>query len=212
MKIALVGPRAGQFADAFSGHSCRLLESERDLSTEDDVAFAVSLPAIIPPEILQRPKHGVWVNHSTDLPKGRGWAPLQWSVLNGLDEITVTLFRADSGADTGPFAFKATYSIEPTDTLASLRAKDAKVSRLMFQNLVSAIESGALVLHEQKGEPTYWRKRTAEDARLDASRPLSELWDHIRVCDNEDYPAYFEIDGKRVYLRYEVRSSTPERG
>jgi methionyl-tRNA formyltransferase len=59
---------------------------------------------IIPADILTRPCHEVWVNHSSDLLKARGWAPLQWSVLKGLPEITVTIFKAVAECDAGPSA------------------------------------------------------------------------------------------------------------
>ena len=33
---------------------------------------------------------------------------------------------------------------------------------------------------------------------------LIDLWDNIRICDNEKYPAYFYIEGKKITLKYEV--------
>jgi hypothetical protein len=36
------------------------------------------------------------------------------------------------------------------------------------------------------------------------NKPLKDLWDDIRVCDNEKFPAYFIVEGKIIYLKYKV--------
>lgn len=209
LRIALIGREAPLYVEAFRDHDCRVIERAEDISAQDDLVFALSFPRLIPAEILARPRHGVFVNHSSDLPRGRGWAPLQWSVLKGLIEVTVTLFKAVPEADAGPWAFKQSFPIERHDTLDSLYAKDREVSIALFRKLIEAVQSARLTLHTQEGEPTHWPKRGPADSELDPSRSLSELWDHIRVCDNERYPAFFMIDGRKVTLRYDVTKAEP---
>src|SRR5579863_9147608 len=104
LQIALIGREAENYVIDFPGHTCRVIRSLQEISTQDDFVFCLSLTEIIPETLLKRPRHGVWVNHSSDLPCGRGWAPLQWSVLNKLSDVTVTLFKASSGVDDGPYA------------------------------------------------------------------------------------------------------------
>ena len=48
---------------------------------------------------------------------------------------------------------------------------------------------------DQKIEPTYFRKRTPEDSKVDALKSIKEQFDLIRVCDPNRFPAYFEISG-----------------
>lgn len=211
LKIALLGKEAERYESAFPGHDLTVLDTHEQITTDYALVFCLSYPAIIPESYLGRPIHGVFVNHSSDLPQGRGWAPLHWSVLSGLQEVTVTIFKAVGACDAGPWAFKATYPIAMHDTIATLYDKDLEVSEALFRKLIDAVVAGALVLHEQVGEPTYWPRRTHESSRLDADKTLNELWDHIRVCDNRDYPAFFEVNGRRVLLRYEVLPRVRER-
>ncbi len=49
-----------------------------------------------------------------------------------------------------------------------------------------------------------WRKRTPEDSELDGNKTLFDLWNHIRICDNNRYPAYFIYNNKKIILKYEV--------
>ena len=65
--------------------------------------------------------------------------------------------------------------------------------------------------YEQKGKSNYNRKRMPDDAELDSSKTLLELWDLIRICDNEAYPAWFVVDGEKFILkryRVDVESNT----
>jgi methionyl-tRNA formyltransferase len=204
-RIALIGNEAPIYVDKFPHTDCRIIEDAQQISDNDDLVFCVSYPRLIPADILARPRQGVWVNHSSDLPHGRGWAPLQWSVLKGLPQVTVTVFKAVPACDAGPWAVKVAFPIEPHDTIETLRAKDVVVSVNAFHRLIQAILEDRLILHAQDGAPSHWPRRTPADAELDPSRPLAELWDHIRICHNADYPAFFMVNGRKVILRYEVK-------
>jgi methionyl-tRNA formyltransferase len=204
LQIALIGREAKDYVTEFSGHTCRVISSPQEISTQDDLVFCLSFTEIIPETLLKRPRHGVWVNHSSDLPRGRGWAPLQWSVLNKLSQVTVTLLKAGAGVDDGPYAFKGEFSIEPIDTIASLYKKDHEISAELYRKLIDAVISDTLRLQEQTGVPSVWRRRTPADSQLDPAKSLADLWNHIRICDNDRYPAFFMIGDWKVLLRYEV--------
>ena len=61
-----------------------------------------------------------------------------------------------------------------------------------------------LVLREQHGASSYHKKRNHADSCLDSTKSLDSLWDDIRICDNDKYPAHFYIEGKKITLKYEV--------
>jgi methionyl-tRNA formyltransferase len=203
-RIGLIGREASVYVDKFPDHNCRIVSDVSEIQSSDDLIFCVAHSRLIPSYALSRPRFGIWVNHSSDLPTGRGWAPLQWSVIKGLSRVTVTVFKATAECDAGPWAFKASFAIEPQDTIATLRQKDVAISVEMFQCLIQALSDGTLALHEQVGTPSYWRRRAPPDSELDPAQPLANLWDRIRVCDNIDYPAFFRVNGRKVVLRYEV--------
>ena len=61
-----------------------------------------------------------------------------------------------------------------------------------------------MVLRNQTGNGSNHKKRIPSNSELDINKPLEELWDHIRVCDNDNYPAFFYIHNKKVTLKYEI--------
>ena len=71
----------------------------KELNPELIVVFAYG--KILPKEILELPKYGCINIHGSLLPKLRGAAPIQWSVINGDEYAGVTSMQMDVGLDTG---------------------------------------------------------------------------------------------------------------
>ena len=70
-------------------------------SLNPDVICVVAYGKILPKELLDIPKMGCINVHGSLLPKYRGAAPIQWSVLNGDKETGITTMYMDVGMDTG---------------------------------------------------------------------------------------------------------------
>lgn len=211
LKITLLGRQAREFADVFGSHAVRIARVHSDIRKDDDLVFCLSHDQIVPQRFLVRPRIGVFVVHSTDLPKGRGWAPLNWSILKGLHKVTVTLFHAQPRVDAGPWYFKTVFPIHPLDTITDLRRKDSAAVRKLLGRFMRALDRGSLSAQPQRGTPEYWPRRTPADSELDAGRPLTELWNQMRACDNADYPAFFRLHGRRIFLRYDVEPARASR-
>ena len=206
LNIKLMGKESRYFEGLFPDENEALIISHKDITPEDDFVFCLSYPKIILEPYISLPRVGVFVNHSSDLPKGRGWAPLQWSVLKQLDMITVTLFKAVTAMDAGDWCFKESYPVEIYDTIYTLYEKDREASKRLLQKAVSAYKTGTLVFHKQTGNPEYWPKRTPNDSQLDSQLSIGELWNHISICDNDAYPAFFRWENCIVFVRYIVES------
>jgi methionyl-tRNA formyltransferase len=65
------------------------------------------------------------------------------------------------------------------------------------------IESGNFprIKQSEKEATLYTHKRTLKDSFIDWNEPLRELYNEIRACDPEDYPAFFFVDGRKVCIR-----------
>ena len=101
-----------------------------------DLVVVVAYGRILPPEVLALPKLGCWNVHGSILPRYRGAAPIQWSLIRGETETGVTLMQMDEGLDTGPMLRTLTIPIEPGDISGTLHEK---LSRLGAQLLDQAI-------------------------------------------------------------------------
>ena len=133
-----------------------------------DVMVVAAYGLILPPAVLQLPRHGCLNIHASLLPRWRGAAPIQRAILAGDNETGITIMQMDAGLDTGDMLLKKTCLIGAYDTAQTLHDKLAVLGaeavietlRLLEQNrLVRTLQDNALA--------TYAAKRGKAEAQID---------------------------------------------
>jgi methionyl-tRNA formyltransferase len=186
-------------AMAADGHNVSLLH-EKGALQGGDFLFLVSCAQKLEPAELVKFRHAL-VLHASDLPTGRGWSPHVWTIVEGGNEITVSLIEAATPVDSGPVWARRRFVLEGHELLPEInRALFAVELELM----TSAVQGGTPQPVAQTGDPgPYLRRRTPEDSRLDPTKSIAEQFELLRVVDNESYPAFFDFRGKRYVLKIE---------
>ncbi len=165
-----------------------------------DAAVVVAYGLILPQAVLDAPRHGCLNLHASLLPRWRGAAPINRAIMTG-DKITgVQVMQMEAGLDTGPILLSESVEIAPDDTAASLHDRLSQVAAGLAPRALAALERGGLAATPQAEEGVvYAHKISAEEARIDWSRPAAEVDSHIRGLS--PFPgAWCEIDGARVKL------------
>jgi len=141
--------------------------------------------------------------HGTLLPKYAGWRTLNWVIERGESESGVTVHLVDDGVDSGPIVLQRSFPLSRFDTARSLARKTAAFEpQVVVEALALFQEHGrAGARPKMAGGAQRYPDRVPEHSRLDARRPLVDLYDQIRAADPDGYPAYFEIGGQRVCVR-----------
>jgi len=105
-----------------------------------DLFMVIAYGKILPKEILEIPKFGCWNAHASLLPRWRGAAPIQWSLIKG-DEFTgVGIMKMNEGLDTGEILLEEKIKINNNDNLNTLSEKLSILSAKLFLNATSLIE------------------------------------------------------------------------
>ena len=180
------------------GLQAGLFFNHKEISNDFEVIFILSYFRIIDKESLSRHKHNL-VIHESNLPRGKGWAPLFWQILEGKDKIPIILFEASEKADEGNIFIKDNIIFEGHELHNEIRKKQAKKTVelcLRFLNEYEKIGS-----KKQKGEPTFYKKRTSADSELDINKTLKEQFNLLRIVNNENFPAFFYHKGNKYILR-----------
>jgi len=167
-----------------------------------DFGFYLSYGRIVDRATLDKHLHNLVV-HESDLPKGRGWSPLSWQILEGCNRITATLFEAADSVDSGVIYQQEIMTFDGRELVDELRAKQARATLNLCLQFVARFPDSAGEGRQQQGEPTFYPKRTPVDSRLDPTKTLAEQINQLRVADNARYPAFMDIGGQRYYLRIE---------
>jgi methionyl-tRNA formyltransferase len=141
---------------------------------------------ILPPEVVDAPRHGSLCFHPSLLPRFRGGAAIPWQIILGEKESGVTVFRPDEGIDTGPIVVqKGGVEIGPTTTAATLYYQD------LYPLGVEALCEAVTLVDRGEAKPRPQDESQAsfqglvDDAvaRIDWSRSCQELDHLIRGCD-----------------------------
>jgi methionyl-tRNA formyltransferase len=168
----------------------------------NDIAFLLSYEKIVGPEVLRRSRSNIVV-HASELPQGKGLSPMTWQVLEGRNSIPLTLFEAVAALDAGPVYLRDAVNFEGNELLPEMQEL---MGRKIVEMCSAFVEQWPAILDRavpQTGESTFYRRRSAEDSKLDPHKSIAEQFNLLRVVDNEQYPAFIEWMGRRYTLRIE---------
>ncbi len=161
-----------------------------------DFIIVVAYGKILPKEVLDIPKFCCINVHGSILPKYRGAAPIQWSVLNGDEETGVTTMVMAEGLDTGDILQISTTKIGENETSAMLFDR---LSTLGSELLVQTLNEFTNIKARKQDETlaTYASMLSKEQCAIDFTRTAQEVHNQIRGLS--DWPcATCQLDGKRL--------------
>ena len=171
-----------------------------------DLLFLLSYWGMVPKEIRKRHTH-VLVVHESELPKGRGWSPLTWQVLEGKNEIPICLFEAVDKVDAGSIYLSDKIRLEGHELIDGIRESQAKATVKLCQCFVNEYPSIITNGKPQQGSSSTYPRWRPRDSELDPDKSISEQFNHLRIVDNKEYPAFFEHQGHRYRLQIEREKS-----
>ncbi|SDH35309.1 methionyl-tRNA formyltransferase [Pseudomonas benzenivorans] len=147
-----------------------------------DLMVVVAYGLILPQAVLDTPRLGCINSHASLLPRWRGAAPIQRAIAAGDRESGVTVMRMEAGLDTGPMLLKVGTPIGADDTGGSLHDRLASLGPQAVLQAIAGLAAGALAGEVQDDSlATYAHKLNKDEARLDWTRPASELERLIRA-------------------------------
>ncbi|MBQ7706865.1 MAG: methionyl-tRNA formyltransferase [Lachnospiraceae bacterium] len=173
---------------------------EKIKKQKPDAIVVAAYGQILPESILEIPKYGCINIHASLLPKYRGAAPIEWSIIDGCEKTGVTTMYMEKGLDTGDMIEKSEVVIAPDDTGETLHDKLADAGAKLIISTLKALEDGTAVRTKQNDEEsTYAHMLTKELGKLDFNMPAVKLERLIRGLI--PWPcAYTVIDGKTAKI------------
>lgn len=171
---------------------------------QPDVIAVVAYGKILPQRVLDIPRLGCINIHASILPQLRGSGPVQWAILNGLDETGVTAMYMAAEMDAGDIIEIRKTPIEPYENAQSLLDRLADIGAGLLCDTLRAMEAGTVTRTPQNhAQATFAPMLTKELCPIDWSKPPRQIIDHVRGLD--PWPvATAELRGTRFKI-YAVR-------
>ncbi len=178
------------------GHFVSYVGSANDIE-DGDVTFLLGCIKLVSANTLHKNKYNMVV-HPSDLPKGKGFSPIAWQVLEGKKEIPIVMFDAVPEVDGGNIYMHDVIRLDGTELNEEIKHKQGINTFLMCMKFVEQYDE--LVPKTQNGNESFYKRRTKKDSQLDPEKTITEQFDLLRVVDNDRYPAFFYLNGERYTL------------
>ena len=180
-------------------HQVEYVFNKKDIK-QGDICFLLSCSNIVEKSFLDLNNNNIVV-HASDLPKGKGFAPLQWQIYNGENDIPITLFEAVEAVDAGHYYIKSIIHYNGTELYDELRKI---LSEKIIEMCVEFVDRyNELKPIEQKGSESFYKRRTLKDDEIDIEKSIKELFNHFRIADNNRFPLYFNYLENKYIIKVE---------
>ncbi|MFO1243305.1 MAG: methionyl-tRNA formyltransferase [Rickettsiales bacterium] len=173
-----------------------------------DAAIVIAYGLLLPKPILDAPRFGCINVHPSKLPRWRGAAPIQRTIMAGDKETALCIMQMEEGLDTGPVLHQENFSIPDGMTSGELHDIFANQAGAAVLATLEALERGAVKPMQQSADGvTYARKITKEEALIDWHKPAADILNLIHGL-NPAPGAYFIHKGERIKIWKAQKSST----
>lgn len=161
--------------------------------------IAVAYGKLLPEIILSIPEKGCINIHASLLPKYRGAAPIQWSLINGESVTGITAMLMNEGLDTGDILLQKSIEIEETDNSKTLSLKLSHLGAMALIEAINGLRTGIIKPVPQIGESVYAPPLKKADGRIMWNKDARELFNFIRAM----FPwpsAYTYLKNERIKI------------
>jgi len=175
--------------------------------------------AMLPPEIWNTAKYGCIGLHGSSLPKYRGWAGINWHLINGEKQYGLQMFRFNKSIDDGDLVYRKNgsslskkISLNNKLSISQILEKvDFEHVRLIME-LVSLLKFNKIKFKKQNISRQTWTcHRGPEDGQIDWKQNTTSIYNFIR---GQSYPfpgAFTFYKSKKLYIwNSEIKKKTPK--
>lgn len=174
-----------------------------------DMIVVAAYGRILPEYILNYPRYGCINVHASLLPKYRGAAPIQWSIINGDEKTGVAIMKMEKGLDTGDVISVSETPIAEYETAGELFDRLAKLGGELLVKTIPEIENGTAVYKKQdESQSTYAEKITKELSKIDwtlSNDKISKL-----ICGMSPFPGAVTVYNGEMFKIYEAEKTNGE--
>ena len=175
-----------------------------------DLGVVAAYGRILPREVLDLPTHGCINVHASLLPRHRGAAPVQWSLLSGDDETGITIMRMNEELDAGDILLQRPLPVRADHTGGALLAELAALGALTLVEAIDGLKAGRL---QPRAQPlagvTFAPRIEREHCRLDWTRSALELERLVRAM--APTPSAFTTLGGKLLKVHQGRAESDQR-
>lgn len=163
-----------------------------------DIVFILGYTRILDEDFLKLNALNLVV-HESALPKGKGFSPVQWQILEGSKSIPICLLEATRKVDSGDIILRDEFELLGHELYNEIREKQAKATIKIISDFLDIYPN--FNKEKQIGSETIYPKRAINDGELNIDKSIRQQFNLLRISNNEEWPSFFTIYGRRYFLK-----------
>ena len=165
-----------------------------------DLIIVMAYGKILPKEILDLPVFGCINIHVSLLPRWRGAAPIEYSLINGDKETGISIIQLTDKLDAGPIITQKKVVIEDNCNKKELSEKLTKVGiKLLIETIPLIFNKKITYSVQDENYASYTRKISSEDRKINFNKSVKEVLNLIRAHSPKP-GAWFTIQNERIKI------------
>ena len=165
-----------------------------------DIMVTCAFGQILSQEIIDIAPRGIINVHASLLPKYRGAAPIQYSVINGDTETGVTIMQTEAGIDTGDILSAEKTPIDPDETAGELFERLSELGAKLIVETLDKIEAGKITpVKQDETKATHVKMLTRETGKIDWTKSAKDIKNLVRGT-NPWPAAHTFLNGKTLKI------------
>lgn len=171
-------------------------------SLNPDVIVMCGYSKIVGKKIRKIPGKGCINCHAGKLPEYRGAAPLNWAMINGEEEIGLSIYFVDGGIDTGPIIKQEIINVQLTDTIRDILEKTLRIYPKMLLEVLEDLENESFnSISQDPNQGFQYTKRYPRDGLIDWEQMTDvKIYNLVRALTHPYPGSFFYYNGKKVYV------------
>ncbi len=185
----------------FCPSTLRTEEAVSDIiALNPDIIIVSSYGLILPANILEIPRYGCINVHPSDLPRWRGAAPIQRTIMAGDKKGAVCIIKMDSGLDTGDIILKKGVIFDQRSSYAELSLEMSNLGSELLLSSLELLENGNVILQKQSIDGVkYAEKISKEEELINWDDDVLHIHNKIRALSPRP-GAYFKYNGELIKI------------
>jgi methionyl-tRNA formyltransferase len=163
-----------------------------------DIVFILSYTKILKNSFLKKNKLNLII-HASDLPKNKGFAPMQWQILKNKNKIIFSMFKANSKVDNGDIFKKKSIILNGTELYDELREKQAFCTFSLIKYFLKKYPK--VKFSRQFGKSSFNRKRNKNDSKININLSIKKIFNKLRIANNKEWPSFFYYKNKKFIIK-----------
>ena len=166
--------------------------------SNQDIVFPLCYTKILPEKFLRKNKLTLIV-HPSKLPRNKGFAPIQYEVLNNKNQFYMSLIKSVKEVDAGPIILQNKFKLKGDELSKEIRYIQGKqILKIIKQFLLIYPKFKFRI---QTGKSNFNKRRYPKDSELNINKTIKKQFNHLRINDNDLYPSFFNYKNKKYIIK-----------